>query len=200
MTLDETLLKKCTAKAEQVILMEQQAEQAKIEYHAEIRRLHLKGGSYREIAAALGLSHQRISQIVNGESPNWLTRWTSKSDDPRTGLLNCSFCGQSQTQVNKLVRGPKVFICDVCVDHSLALFSDTELKDKRAFMSLRDSDTAYCSFCGRLQKEGKRRFVGNEKNRICTECIAIAEASLNREWVEGQWKYHYKDGASDVRS
>jgi len=168
MTLDEILLKNCTAKAEQVILMEQRAEQAKIEYHAEIRRLHLNGGSYREIAAALGLSHQRISQIVKGDSPSWLTRWTGKRDDPRGGLLNCSFCGQSQTKVNKLVRGPKVFICDVCVDHSLALFSDTPLEGRRAFMSLRDSDTAYCSFCGSLQKEGNRRFVGNEKNRICT--------------------------------
>jgi len=102
--------------------------------------------------------------------------------------------------VNKLVRGPKVFIGDVCVDHSLALFSDNSFEDKRAFISLRDSETAYCSFCGGLQKEDNRRFVGNNKNRICTECIAIAEASMDREWIDGEWKYNYKDGASDVRS
>ena len=29
-------------------------------------------------------------------------------------LLRCSFCGKDETQVSKLVAGPKVFICDVC--------------------------------------------------------------------------------------
>ena len=30
-------------------------------------------------------------------------------------LLKCSFCGKDETQVAKLVAGPKVYICDVCV-------------------------------------------------------------------------------------
>jgi ATP-dependent Clp protease ATP-binding subunit ClpX len=29
-------------------------------------------------------------------------------------LLRCSFCGKDETQVSKLVAGPKVFICDAC--------------------------------------------------------------------------------------
>lgn len=29
-------------------------------------------------------------------------------------LLRCSFCGKDETQVSKLVAGPKVFICDLC--------------------------------------------------------------------------------------
>jgi ATP-dependent Clp protease ATP-binding subunit ClpX len=32
----------------------------------------------------------------------------------RRRLLRCSFCGKDETQVSKLVAGPKVFICDVC--------------------------------------------------------------------------------------
>lgn len=28
--------------------------------------------------------------------------------------LRCSFCGKGETQVAKLVAGPRVFICDVC--------------------------------------------------------------------------------------
>jgi hypothetical protein len=28
----------------------------------------------------------------------------------------CSFCGKSQHHVKKLIAGPKVFICDECVD------------------------------------------------------------------------------------
>src|SRR5574340_307256 len=31
-------------------------------------------------------------------------------------LLKCSFCGKSQKQVNKLIAGPGVYICDECID------------------------------------------------------------------------------------
>jgi hypothetical protein len=31
-------------------------------------------------------------------------------------VLYCSFCGKSQHEVNKLVAGPHVFICDECID------------------------------------------------------------------------------------
>jgi ATP-dependent protease Clp ATPase subunit len=30
--------------------------------------------------------------------------------------LSCSFCGKSQDDVKKLIAGPKVHICDECVD------------------------------------------------------------------------------------
>jgi ATP-dependent protease Clp ATPase subunit len=29
-------------------------------------------------------------------------------------LLHCSFCGKNQTEVSKLVAGPRVYICDEC--------------------------------------------------------------------------------------
>jgi ATP-dependent Clp protease ATP-binding subunit ClpX len=31
-------------------------------------------------------------------------------------LLKCSFCGKSEQEVNKLVAGPGVYICDECVE------------------------------------------------------------------------------------
>jgi len=31
-------------------------------------------------------------------------------------ILYCSFCGKSQHEVRKLIKGPGVFICDECVD------------------------------------------------------------------------------------
>lgn len=37
----------------------------------------------------------------------------AKHEDSR---LKCSFCGKSQDQVKKLIAGPKVYICDECVD------------------------------------------------------------------------------------
>lgn len=36
-----------------------------------------------------------------------------KSD---TSLLQCSFCGKTQDQVQKLIAGPGIYICDECVD------------------------------------------------------------------------------------
>jgi hypothetical protein len=31
-------------------------------------------------------------------------------------VMNCSFCGEDWKKVSKLIAGPKVFICDGCVD------------------------------------------------------------------------------------
>jgi hypothetical protein len=33
-----------------------------------------------------------------------------------TILLNCSFCGKNSNEVRKLIAGPKVYICDECID------------------------------------------------------------------------------------
>jgi ATP-dependent Clp protease ATP-binding subunit ClpX len=30
-------------------------------------------------------------------------------------LLKCSFCGKSQKQVQQLIAGPQIYICDECV-------------------------------------------------------------------------------------
>lgn len=172
MTLDVKLLKKCTAKAERVIEMEQKAELAKIEYHAAIRRLHLAGGTYREIASALGLSHQRISQIVTGGSSNWLSRWMGKNKEAKR--LKCSFCDQSSQQVEKLVAGPHVHICDECINHALSLTTNSSAKGVPKFLSVKSNDDARCSFCAR-QQDGNRILFGTDNENMCTGCLAVAK-------------------------
>ena len=37
----------------------------------------------------------------------------SKYDENKQ--LKCSFCGKPQSQVNRLVAGPGVYICDECI-------------------------------------------------------------------------------------
>jgi ClpX C4-type zinc finger len=39
--------------------------------------------------------------------------------------LACSFCGKRASEVSKLVAGPKVYICDVCVATANRIMSDT---------------------------------------------------------------------------
>ena len=31
-------------------------------------------------------------------------------------IMNCSFCGKSEGEVEKLIAGPDVYICNECVD------------------------------------------------------------------------------------
>ena len=39
---------------------------------------------------------------------------SNENSDDKT--LYCSFCGKSQHEVKKLIAGPRVFICNECVD------------------------------------------------------------------------------------
>lgn len=48
---------------------------------------------------------------------------------------HCSFCGKSQHNVRKLIAGPQVFICDECVELSMAIF-----REGRASFYLRSPD------------------------------------------------------------
>lgn len=69
MTLDETTLTQARELRSRLIEVQLDADRARLDYHHAIRRLHAAGGSMREIAEALDLSHQRVHQIVEGDEP-----------------------------------------------------------------------------------------------------------------------------------
>src|SRR5262252_3380819 len=46
------------------------------------------------------------------------------AESSRGTILHCSFCGKSEHDVRKLVAGPQVFICDECVELSMAIVRD----------------------------------------------------------------------------
>jgi ClpA/ClpB-like protein len=68
MTLDEKIVGEARDLREKLLDLQHQEERARVDYQHAIRRLHAKGGSLREIADELGLSHQRVHQIVGEES------------------------------------------------------------------------------------------------------------------------------------
>jgi hypothetical protein len=39
----------------------------------------------------------------------------------RKSRLRCSFCGRSADQVGRLVAGPSVYICDMCIEACVAV-------------------------------------------------------------------------------
>jgi hypothetical protein len=67
MALDDELLREATEARDRMFERQRDLEHARTDYHHAIRRLNAEGGSTREIAEALGLSHQRVHQIVGGE-------------------------------------------------------------------------------------------------------------------------------------
>jgi Clp amino terminal domain, pathogenicity island component len=69
MTLDEHILNEARELRSRLLELQHDADRAKLDYHHAIRRLHAAGGSMREIAEELDLSHQRVHQIVEGDEP-----------------------------------------------------------------------------------------------------------------------------------
>jgi hypothetical protein len=65
--LDDALLQEAKEHRDRLLELQHAADKVKLEYHHAIKKLQLAGGSLREIAEALGLSHQRVHQIVEGD-------------------------------------------------------------------------------------------------------------------------------------
>jgi hypothetical protein len=169
MALDPELLDAARAADSRLIDAERAADIARADFHHAVRRLQLSGGSLREIAEALGLSHQRVHQIVEGAGG--ARPW-------RRGkgmLLKCSFCGKPQEEVRKLIAGPGVYICDECTDKTDRVIATGEPAATPLFAMKSVSEDATrlkCSFCGKHRYQVSGLAVA-ARLAICTECIAL---------------------------
>lgn len=75
MALDDAILGEAKQARDRLIAARHEVDDARADYHHAVRRLHASGASMREIAEALGISHQRVHQIVDEEArPVWLRR------------------------------------------------------------------------------------------------------------------------------
>jgi hypothetical protein len=79
MTLDEQVLAEAREARQRLVDLETQTAHVRVDYQHAIKKLHAGGGSLREIADALELSHQRVHQIVEGPTgppggPPWAAR------------------------------------------------------------------------------------------------------------------------------
>ncbi|MFN3234418.1 MAG: ATP-dependent Clp protease ATP-binding subunit ClpX [Gammaproteobacteria bacterium] len=62
---------------------------------------------------------------------------TSKTPKDDKKILHCSFCGKAQQDVRKLIAGPNVYICNICIDLCNDILTD-ELSDDSAAADLGD--------------------------------------------------------------
>ena len=42
----------------------------------------------------------------------------------RHRTMHCSFCGDSEHEVTRLIAGPRVYICETCVDKCITILAD----------------------------------------------------------------------------
>jgi hypothetical protein len=159
MTIDDELLKKAKLAGDALAEAERQVLTSRADYHTSIRRMHLAGGSLREIAEALSISHQRVQQIVDSAGGSWWQRiWRTRN---RAVDAVCTFCGRPPSEVDKLIAGPNVYICDACIDSAE--------RRRTAPAKLK------CSFCGRRKARPSRTAAA----RICEDCLHICREILD---------------------
>ena len=182
MGLDQKLVREAERAKEQLAVAQHAAYRAKVDYHQAIRRLHATGGSLREIAEALRMSHQRVHQIL-GEAaePTRRRRWRRDVQLLSGPVGPCSFCGRPRDVCAKLIAGPGVFICDRCVMQATRLAADPAVEGQtEGSMRLEPPGSqARCSFCG-LEARQVRHLVASglavpagkfgELPRICDQC------------------------------
>jgi hypothetical protein len=189
-TLDPDLLRAAEAARARLLEAQHAAERARADYHHAVRRLHAAGGSLREIADALRLSHQRVHQIIDeAEEPG---RWWRRRGRRPQGLA-CSFCGRPRKDCAKLIGGPGLYICERCVAAAAGLAAGAAVQDPaRAGMRLEPAGSEVrCSFCGR-EARLVRHLVGGgpaaapdgkfgQPARICDQCLDLCAQILAGE-------------------
>ena len=186
--MDEELLAEARRAQERLIDAERDAEVARAEFHRAVRRLHLHGSSLRELAAVLGLSHQRVHQIV--EAAGGSRRW-GRRRNPRPDLA-CTFCGRPQNKVRKLIAGPGVYICEGCVEAAKRVISSgraasTQLGSMTAVPE--QEKRARCSFCGKHRDQASGLALrwadtGGKTSAtaaICAECLSLCDEIITEE-------------------
>src|SRR5215212_8506308 len=182
MGLDRELVLEAEQAKEELAVAQHAAYRAKVHYHQAIRRLHAAGGSLREIAEALRMSHQRVHQIINQAAE--ATRRRQRETQVLSGPAGpCSFCGRPHDVCARLIVGPEVFICDRCVMQATRLAAGSAVEGQgEGEGSLRlepPESQAKCSFCG-LEARQVQHLVASglsvparkfgEPPRICDKC------------------------------
>jgi hypothetical protein len=189
----DDLLAEARQAQERLIDAERDVDVARAEFYRAVRRLHLHGASLRELAADLGLSHQRVHQIVEeaGGTRRWVRDRRTASPDP--GLLACTFCGRPQNKVRKLIAGPGVYICEGCIALAARVLSsghpaDTEFGEISAVPG--EQTGVRCTFCGkdrgRVANVAVLPAVTVERTSasatICSECLALCGEIIDEEF------------------
>jgi hypothetical protein len=181
MVADRDLLEKARTAGAELVDAERQVLLSRAEYHTAVRRLHLAGGSLREIAQALSMSHQRVQQIVNAAGGTWWRRVWRMRNGTRDAV--CTWCDRPPSEVSKLIAGPNVFICDACIEAAESAMTSAS-GSRGPLRRAKKGATRLCAFC---YKRGstKRALVLGPAN-VCSECLRVCREILEGRAESGQ--------------
>jgi hypothetical protein len=187
---DERLLAEARQAQERLTQAEQAAEAARAEFRRAVHRLVVHGSRSGQVAAALGVSPDRLDEMVRAAGdPGREDRTGPLGDD-----LVCSFCGRSQHEVRKLIAGPGCYICEACVTLAEGVISSgspaqTRLGPVRAVPE--DDGLVRCSFCGKyrclvpaLATLAAETIRVSEPVGVCTECLSLCDEIIAEELAD----------------
>lgn len=83
----------------------------------------------------------------------------------------CSFCGQHQDDVDRLIAGHRVYICDRCVELSAQNLSGSWPRQRQSHFG----DDVECSFCGKTEPNVQWLVKGRTDRFICDECVGLCQ-------------------------
>jgi len=177
-------LRDAKAARDDLIEAETRAHRARVKYEHTIRRLQASGASLREIGDALGLSHQRVHQLLDPTTGKGALR--KVSDQVAEA---CSFCGAAPDAVRELISGPGVVICAGCAGLANGLLAtDVDVRIDGGTNLVRlghQRSESRCTLCGRHRPETggmveapRRPGVGRYARRspgvrICMDCLTV---------------------------
>jgi hypothetical protein len=117
------------------------------------------------IAKAFGYDNWNIlSARIDAQLPGAAAGAQNRT--PQGKLLYCSFCGKNQEEVQKLVAGPAVYICDECVDLCVDIVDEQLLR-----LIEGDEKSARAMSTERLQHYAEHAAKGAQRNRLALQRI-----------------------------
>jgi hypothetical protein len=169
--LDPDLLARVMAAQTKMRAAEHDLTVASAGFATALRQLNLAGGSVRDIAREVGLSHQRVAQLIEavGDRRGW------KRSGKKPVVLACSFCGRTQHEAGKLIAGPGVMICDSCV-----AIAGPVTRTRTADPPFVVGPESQCSFCTKWPRPDLA-IATNQSFSICGECLDLCDEIINEE-------------------
>lgn len=93
-----------------------------------INRENMTSEQLLSCAIIIDERNKKIQRLASGRSlhlkEQHLTSCNSQYRDGKK--LYCSFCGKYQTEVERLIAGPSVYICDECVDLCVDIINESK--------------------------------------------------------------------------
>ena len=176
--MDDRLLAAAREASARIRTAQREVDAARAGFQRTIRALYLDGGSLREIADALELSHQRVHQLLG------LPAAGQPAGRQRRGATPCSFCGRSQAEVVKLIAGAGgVAICDACTELAQSSLTSGEPAWSASVTVAVQPAPGRCPFCGKHTGAGQE-FDSASPIRLITAPGSAGEGAICEECLE----------------